>query len=191
MFLLGNQFSLEEKRRNFDYYDPLTTGDSSLSVSVQSISGHGTWLSGQGDRVVQVCRLDGPGGYPCQCGAGLPYRFDGRDLDGVIYGVAGMRERHGHITFRPRLGQRIEGLRFHLTIQGQLLTVNIDGRKGQATYLLREGAGLNIGHLDEELELEPNKPVTRSFNPYDTSAIRACPTEISTRNHRFLNLIQE
>src|SRR5690349_8555199 len=37
MFLLGNEFSREQKRRNFDYYDRLTTGDSSLSVGVQSI----------------------------------------------------------------------------------------------------------------------------------------------------------
>ena len=28
---------LEQKRRNFDYYDPITTGDSSLSACVQSI----------------------------------------------------------------------------------------------------------------------------------------------------------
>jgi hypothetical protein len=37
MFLLGNEFSEEQKRRNFEYYDPLTTGDSSLSACVQSI----------------------------------------------------------------------------------------------------------------------------------------------------------
>jgi alpha,alpha-trehalose phosphorylase len=37
LFLLGHTFSAEEKRRNFDYYDPLTTGDSSLSVCIQSI----------------------------------------------------------------------------------------------------------------------------------------------------------
>ena len=37
MFLLGNEFTLEQKRRNFDYYDPLTTGDSSLSACIQSI----------------------------------------------------------------------------------------------------------------------------------------------------------
>jgi Trehalose and maltose hydrolases (possible phosphorylases) len=37
MFLLGNEFSEEQKRRNFGYYDPLTTGDSSLSACVQSI----------------------------------------------------------------------------------------------------------------------------------------------------------
>jgi alpha,alpha-trehalose phosphorylase len=37
MFLLGDEFSQEQKRRNFDYYDRLTTGDSSLSAGVQSI----------------------------------------------------------------------------------------------------------------------------------------------------------
>ena len=37
MFLLGNEFSTEQKRRNFEYYDPITTGDSSLSASIQSV----------------------------------------------------------------------------------------------------------------------------------------------------------
>jgi alpha,alpha-trehalose phosphorylase len=37
MFLLGHMFSLEEKQRNFDFYDPLTTGDSSLSSCIEAI----------------------------------------------------------------------------------------------------------------------------------------------------------
>jgi alpha,alpha-trehalose phosphorylase len=81
----------------------------------------------------------------------------------VVYGFAGMRERDGRITFHPRLGKQIEGLRFSLTIQGQLLSVNIEGRKGQVTYLLREGSGLVIGHLEEELKLRPGKPVSAPF----------------------------
>jgi alpha,alpha-trehalose phosphorylase len=81
----------------------------------------------------------------------------------AVYGIAGMREQNGHITFHPRLGKRIEGLRFHLTIQGQLLTVDIEGRKGQTTYLLREGAGLTLNHMDEQLTLEPGKPISREF----------------------------
>ena len=36
--LLGHLFSLAEKKRNFDYYDPLTTGDSSLSPCIQSVA---------------------------------------------------------------------------------------------------------------------------------------------------------
>jgi alpha,alpha-trehalose phosphorylase len=37
MFLLGNAFSAETKNRNFEFYDPLTTGDSSLSSGVEAI----------------------------------------------------------------------------------------------------------------------------------------------------------
>ena len=37
MFLLGDAFSPEMKKRNFDFYDPLTTGDSSLSSCVEAI----------------------------------------------------------------------------------------------------------------------------------------------------------
>jgi alpha,alpha-trehalose phosphorylase len=81
----------------------------------------------------------------------------------VVYGVAGMREHNGHITFHPRLG-RIERLAFHLTIQGQLLMVSIDRRDGQVTYLLRDGTGLAIGHFAEELKLEPGQPVSRALD---------------------------
>jgi alpha,alpha-trehalose phosphorylase len=163
MFLLGNEFTLEQKRRNFDYYDPLTTGDSSLSVSIQSILAmelgyrekaieylrYALWmdLADVHANVEQGCHIASMGGT----------------WMAVVYGVAGMREHNGRITFDPRLGKRIEGLRFQLTIQGQLLSVDIEGRKGQATYLLREGSGLTIGHLDEELKLQPGSPVLRAF----------------------------
>ena len=38
MLLRNDQFSIEQKRRNFDYYDPITTGDSSLSACVQAVA---------------------------------------------------------------------------------------------------------------------------------------------------------
>src|SRR5262249_21731651 len=37
MFLLGDQFTPESKKRNFDHYEPLTTHDSSLCVCIESI----------------------------------------------------------------------------------------------------------------------------------------------------------
>src|SRR5215471_3682314 len=37
MFLLGDAFPSEAKKRNFDFFDPLTTGDSSLSSCVEAI----------------------------------------------------------------------------------------------------------------------------------------------------------
>ena len=37
MFLQWQDFTAEEKRRAFDFYDPITTGDSTLSACVQGI----------------------------------------------------------------------------------------------------------------------------------------------------------
>jgi alpha,alpha-trehalose phosphorylase len=163
MFLLANEFSLEQKRRNFDYYDPLTTGDSSLSVSIQSIL---AMELGYRDKAIEYLRyalwMD-LADVHANVEQGCHIASMGGTWMAVVYGVAGMREQNGRITFRPRLGQRVEGLRFHLTIRGQLLTVDIDGRNGLTTYLLREGSGLTIGHLDEEVKLEPGKPVSRNF----------------------------
>ena len=166
MFLLGISFSRNQKTPNFDYYDPLTTGDSSLSVSIQVILAmelgyvekaieYGTYagwmdLADVYANVEQGCHIASMGGL----------------WMAIIYGMAGMRECNGRIAFHPRSGPRIEGLRFHLTVQGQHLAVDLDGRTGQAIYLLREGSGLTIGHMEEELKLELDKPVTRSFEPY-------------------------
>ena len=36
-FLLGDKFTLKEKKADFDFYEPLTTHDSSLSTSIFSI----------------------------------------------------------------------------------------------------------------------------------------------------------
>ncbi|HVK28780.1 MAG TPA: glycosyl hydrolase family 65 protein, partial [Nocardioides sp.] len=37
LFLQGEEFTPEQKKADFDYYDPITTGDSTLSAVVQSI----------------------------------------------------------------------------------------------------------------------------------------------------------
>jgi len=163
MVLLGHEFSMEQKRRNFDYYDPLTTGDSSLSVSIQSIL---AMELGYREKAIEYLRyalwMD-LADIHANVDQGCHIASMGGTWMAGVYGLAGMRDQNGRITFHPRLGQRIGGLRFHLTIQGQLLTVEINGRKGQTTYLLRDGPGLTIGHLDEELKLEPGKAVSRQF----------------------------
>jgi alpha,alpha-trehalose phosphorylase len=163
MVLLGHEFTLEQKRRNFDYYDPLITGDSSLSVSIQSIL---AMELGYRDKAIEYLRyalwMD-LADVHANVDQGCHLASMGGTWMALVYGVAGMHELGGRITFHPHLGKRIEGLQFHLTVQGQLLTVDLDGRKGQITYLLREGFGLTIGHLEEEVKLDPGKPVSRDL----------------------------
>ena len=60
MFLLGNAFSPEAKQRNFAFYDPLTTGDSSLSSCIEAIIAADRRY-GQSDSVRDGGTADGSG----------------------------------------------------------------------------------------------------------------------------------
>ena len=58
--LLGSRFSMAEKKRNFDFYNPLTTGDSSLSPCIQSVAAAELGLHGDGVRLLFPHRAHGP-----------------------------------------------------------------------------------------------------------------------------------
>jgi alpha,alpha-trehalose phosphorylase len=75
----------------------------------------------------------------------------------VVYGLAGMRDCDGHVSFRPRPPVKLDGLRFPLTIRSQLLEVDIN--RDTTTYSLREGDSLVIQHEDEEIRLSTENPV--------------------------------
>src|SRR5204862_1393009 len=138
MFLLGNEFSQEQKKRNFDYYDPLTTGDSSLSACIQAILamelGYETAAMKYFNYAVLMDLADLGGNVR----DGVHIASIGGTWMAVVYGLAGMRDHGGRLSFNPR--KFVEKLKFPLTVRGQRLDVDID--RGQMTYTLRQGPGL-------------------------------------------------
>lgn len=74
-----------------------------------------------------------------------------------MYGLAGLRDDGAGFSFQPHM--QVRELRFHLTIRGQLLDVEITAEG--ATYTLEQGDGLTIYHRDERLDLRPGLPVRR------------------------------
>jgi alpha,alpha-trehalose phosphorylase len=159
MFLLGDEFSLEQKRRNFEYYDPLTTGDSSLSASIQSIVAAEIGdLERAYDYAVEATVMDlADVGGNVKDGAHIASM--GGTWMALVYGFAGMRDYDGRISFRPRNIPRLRKLGFPLQVRGQVLRVQIDD--DTVTYRLEQGDGMTIEHCGEEIALRVNAPVTR------------------------------
>jgi alpha,alpha-trehalose phosphorylase len=163
MVLLGDRFSLEQKRRNFDYYDPLTTGDSSLSVCIQSILAQEV---GYHDKALEYAR------YAVRMDLG---NVEGNVKDGChiaslggswmlcVYGLAGMREYGGRLSFNPRLPKGLKSLHFPLTVRGRALEVRITA--GVATYQLREGEPLTFQHRDREITLSEGESKSVPIEP--------------------------
>jgi alpha,alpha-trehalose phosphorylase len=158
MFLLGDAFSVEEKRRNFEFYDPLTTGDSSLSSCVEAIVAA---QIGDMDRAIRygmaalLMDLADVGGNVKD---GCHIASMGGTWMTLTYGFGGMRDDDGTLSFWPRRAPEDNAtLRFPLTYRGQTLQVEIGLEK--VRYALREGEFLVIRHETEELRLTREHPV--------------------------------
>ena len=167
MFLLNSEFSFDLKQNNFDYYDPLTTGDSSLSASAQGIMAfelgylekawqyfkHGVFmdLNDLGGNVKDGCHMAAMGGSWML----------------MIYGIAGMRDENGTLSFNPKLPQDIKNLRFSLKIGSQVLRVHME--ENSASYLLEEGSELVIYHQGEEVRITADIPVIVNSQPVESS----------------------
>jgi alpha,alpha-trehalose phosphorylase len=156
MFLVGHEFSAEEKKRNFDYYDPLTTRDSSLSSCIQSIVASEVGYPEKAfDYFLDAALVDlaDIGGNVTD---GVHIASAGGTWMALVYGFGGMRDHEREISFHPRLPADWEGLRFRLELRGQRVEVDMD-REG-TSYRLLEGSSLLLRHEDEEFQLLPDAP---------------------------------
>jgi alpha,alpha-trehalose phosphorylase len=162
MFLLGHKFSAEEKKLNFEYYDPLTTGDSSLSACIQSVVAAEIGDSEKALKYARYAVLMDLADVGGNVRDGCHIASMGGTWMVMVYGFAGMRDYGGRLTFDPHLPRQLRKLRFPLEIRGQELVVEMG--ENTATYLLRKGAGLTIVHEGEELLLRTGESVILPIN---------------------------
>jgi alpha,alpha-trehalose phosphorylase len=158
MFLLGDVFSPETKKRNFDFYDPLTTGDSSLSSCVEAIIAAQIGDIDKAIRYGMAALLMDLADVGGNVKDGCHIASMGGTWMMLTYGLGGMRDHDGTLSFWPRRAPEDNAiLRFPLTYRGQLLEVEISLDKVE--YALRQGERLLIRHETEEVELTRENPL--------------------------------
>ena len=159
-FLLGDLFTAEDKRRILDYYDPLTTSDSSLSECIQCIMAAEV---GDDLRAAEEYFIDAVGIDLADVAGnvrdGVHVASAGGTWMALVYGFGGMRDRNGELSFRPRLPERMSRLSFKVQLKDSTLKVDITA--AGATYHLESGDELTIVHHGERLRLQPAAPVSR------------------------------
>jgi alpha,alpha-trehalose phosphorylase len=101
MFLLGHEFSAEQKKQNFDYYDQLTTGDSSLSACIQSIVAFEIGYDDLALRYLFNALLMDLADVGGNVKDGCHIASMGGTWMGVVYGLAGLRDYGGRLSFDP------------------------------------------------------------------------------------------
>ncbi len=125
LFLQGDRFTAEEKRADFEYYDPITTGDSTLSAVVQSVMAAEVgyhevalnyfWKS----LFVDLRNLHG------NTVDGLHVASCGGVWSALVFGFAGLRDHDRVLSFDPRLPVEWPSLEFPLRWRGSRLIVRL------------------------------------------------------------------
>lgn len=136
MFLQSDRFTPAQKRANFEYYDPITTGDSTLSAVVQSIMAaevgyHELAL----DYFRQALFVD-LGDLHGNTVDGMHIASAGGVWSALTFGFAGMSDREGRLAFDPRLPAEWPLLRFRLAWRGSRITVEL--AQEQITFTVTE-----------------------------------------------------
>jgi alpha,alpha-trehalose phosphorylase len=158
MFLLGDAFPFEMKKRNFDFYDPMTTGDSSLSSCVEAIIAAQIGDMDKAIRYGMAALLMDLADVGGNVKDGCHIASMGGTWMMLTYGFGGMRDDDGTLSFRPhRAPEENAKLRFSLIYRNQLLEVEIGLDKVE--YVLREGERLVICHETQEVVLTRENPL--------------------------------
>jgi alpha,alpha-trehalose phosphorylase len=159
LLLLPDQFTLDAKRRDFDYYEAVTTHDSSLSSCIFSIVASEVGYHHKAyDYFMETARLDlddthGNTHYGVHTAA-----MAGTWM-GVAYGFAGMRVAGGALRFAPTLPAQWQHYQFKIQLRGALLQVRV-GRE-QVEYALLQGAALEFNHRGAAVALTTAAPQAR------------------------------
>jgi alpha,alpha-trehalose phosphorylase len=165
MFLQWQDFTAVEKRRAFDFYDPITTGDSTLSACVQGIMAAEV---GHPDAALEhftnaaFIDLDDTHGNTID---GVHIASTGGVWSSLVCGFAGLRDQ-GHMPFfDPRLPADWDALTFHLKVRGRLLLVELDG--GALTLTVQSGGQLDVDVRGQVLRVGP-EPVRVALEPFES-----------------------
>jgi len=158
MFLLGDVFSQDVKRRNFEFYDPLTTGDSSLSSCVEAIIAAQIGDIDKAIRYGMAALLMDLADVGGNVKDGCHIASMGGTWMMLAYGFGGMRDDDGSLSFWPRRAPEDNAvLQFPLAYRGKRLEVEIGLE--EVKYALMEGEWISIRHEAEEVLLTRDAPI--------------------------------
>jgi alpha,alpha-trehalose phosphorylase len=126
LFLRGNEFTMEQKRANFEYYDPITTGDSTLSAVVQAIIAAEVGYHDLALRYFHAALFVDLADRHGNTSDGVHVASSGGTWSALVSGFGGFRDLDsGRWQLDPRLPDGWEALTFRLTLRGTRVRITV------------------------------------------------------------------
>lgn len=133
LYFFEDQFDEDTHRRNFDYYEPRTVHESSLSPCVHSILAAKLGMEDKSyEMYLRTSRLD-LNDYNNDTEDGLHITSMAGTWLSVIKGFGGMRVKEGRLHFTPFVPKNWEGIGFKIKFRGAVIKIHLSANELIAT----------------------------------------------------------
>ena len=157
IYFFGDRFNMDEKRRNFDFYEPMTVHESSLSPCIHSILAAEL---GKEEKAVEMyqrtARLD-LDNYNNDTEDGLHITSMTGSWLAIVQGFAQMKTWGGKLSFAPFLPSAWTGYAFHINYRGRLIKVAVG--KENVVFTLLKGEPLDLQVYGKDITLNGSHTV--------------------------------
>jgi maltose phosphorylase len=152
MFLFNQEFSLDVKRANYDYYEPRTIHESSLSPSIHSV------FAAELDKIEEAVDFFGFAtrmdidDYNRNTNEGLHTTSIAAAWINIVYGFGGFRSDGEQLILNPIIPEMWKQYSFRFKYHGNLIVVKVNNdlveleSKGQPVELVVYGEKVIIGN---------------------------------------------
>ncbi|ACT93971.1 glycoside hydrolase family 65 protein [Dyadobacter fermentans] len=149
LYFFEHEFDAGAIRRNFDFYEPMTVHESSLSPCVHSILAAGLGLREKAyEMYLRTARLD-LDDYNNDTEDGLHITSMAGTWMSVVKGFAGQRVKDGVLSFKPYLPEQWQGYSFRIGFRGSLLKVSVS--KGSVSIENVSDSGITVLVNDQKV----------------------------------------
>ncbi|RZJ66734.1 MAG: glycoside hydrolase family 65 protein [Flavobacterium sp.] len=157
-YFFEDHFTTEELERHFDFYEPYTVHESSLSPCVHSIQAA---VLGKMEMAytfyLRTSRLD-LDDYNKEVEEGCHITSMAGTWMSIVEGFGGMRVKEDKLHFSPRIPKEWEGYSFKINFRNQVLKVSVQAN--QTSFSLEGGEEITVFVNGKEVTVEPNGLVT-------------------------------
>ncbi|MDR2976337.1 MAG: glycoside hydrolase family 65 protein [Streptococcaceae bacterium] len=157
LYFFNDRFSLEEKRRNFEFYEPLTVHESSLSPSIHAILAAELGLKTKAIEMYErTARLD-LDNYNNDTADGLHITSMTGSWLSIVHGFAQMKTGKGKLSFAPMLPDKWKSYDFRLNYRGRLIEVTVSDK---VEIKLLSGEKIELGLYGQSLPLSDDSAIS-------------------------------
>ncbi|MCE1197829.1 MAG: glycoside hydrolase family 65 protein [Marinilabiliales bacterium] len=151
MFLFESEFGKEVIKRHFDFYEPLTVHESSLSPCIHTILAAAIGYEEKAyELYLRTARLD-LDDYNNDTQDGCHITSMGGTWMSFVHGFGGMRILHDRLHFAPMLPKKWEGYSFRINFRESIIQIEVD--KNEICFLNHSDQEMLLHVYEEELLL--------------------------------------